>query len=75
MNSLKEYHQSISDIGLKETWNNILSNYFPNDFFAEDKLGGLYEDGLAFSNKIEKKSMGKYYTPDDVAKVDRKSVV
>lgn len=69
MNSLKEYHQSISDIGLKETWNDILTNYFPNDFFAENKLGGLYEDGLTFSNKIEKKSMGKYYTPDDVAKV------
>jgi len=25
--------------------------------------------GLAQENKIEKKSMGKYYTPDDVATV------
>lgn len=46
-----------------------MANHFPNEFFAEDKLGGLYEDGLAFSNKIEKKAMGKYYTPIDVAEV------
>lgn len=69
MNSLKEYHQSIADKGLAATWEDILTNYFPNSFFEEDKLGGLYEDGLAFSNKIEKKAMGKYYTPIDVAEV------
>lgn len=69
MITLTEYHQSIIDNGLDETWNIILANYFPNDFFQEDKLGGLYEDGLAFSNKIEKKAMGKYYTPIDVAEV------
>ena len=69
MITLTEYHQSIIDNGLDETWNIILNSYFPNEFFQEDKLGGLYEDGLAFSNKIEKKAMGKYYTPIDVAEV------
>lgn len=46
-----------------------MANHFPNEFFVEEKLGGLYEDGLAFANKIEKKAMGKYYTPIDVAEV------
>lgn len=69
MFSLEEYHQSIIDIGLAATWEDILNNHFPNSFFTEDKLGGLYEDGLAFSNKIEKKAMGKYYTPIDVADI------
>lgn len=69
MISLNEYHQSIVDKGLADTWEDILTNHFPNSFFQEDKLGGLYEDGLAFSNKIEKKAMGKYYTPIDVAEV------
>lgn len=69
MISLSEYHQSIADKGLADTWEDILTNHFPNSFFQEDKLGGLYEDGLAFSNKIEKKAMGKYYTPIDVAEV------
>ena len=69
MITINEYHQSITKNGLTETWNDILANHFPNDLFQEDKLGGLYEDGLAFSNKIEKKAMGKYYTPIDVAEV------
>ena len=69
MISLNEYHQSITDIGLNNTWELILNSHFPNEFFTEDKLGGLYEDGLAFVNKIEKKAMGKYYTPIDVAEV------
>ena len=69
MDCLSEYHNSILDVGLEATWKIILNNYFPNDFFKPETLGGLYEDGLAFANKIEKKSMGKYYTPIDVANV------
>ena len=69
MTNEKEYLQSIKENGLTATWQSILNNDFPNDFFTEDKLGGLYELGLATENKIEKKSMGKYYTPDDVAKI------
>ena len=67
MISLNEYPYSITEIGLIDTWDLILNSYFPNEFFTEDKLGGLYEDGLAFANKIEKKAMGKYYTPIHVA--------
>ena len=48
----KEYLQSIKENGLKATWQNILKNYFPNEYFTEDKLGGLYELGLAAENKI-----------------------
>ena len=64
-----EYYNSIKTKGLKDTWEDILNNFFPNEYFTEDKLGGLYEEGLALENKITKKEMGKYYTPDDVANV------
>ena len=69
MNTIQDYHDSLDQIGLKKTWDIILNDIFPNDFFSEDRLGGLYEDGLAYSNKIEKKAMGKYYTPIDVAQI------
>lgn len=54
---------------MAEAWDYILSTFFPNEFFTSDHLGGLYEDGLAYENKIEKKAMGKYYTPIDIAEV------
>ena len=69
MINLEQYHFSIDSIGLEETWNIILKEYYPSDFFSSERLGGLYEDGLAYENKIEKKAMGKYYTPIDVAEV------
>ena len=69
MTTLQEYHSLIDEIGLQKAWDQILSSVFPNEFFASDRLGGLYEDGLAYENKIEKKAMGKYYTPIDVAEV------
>ena len=69
INNEKLYHESINDLGLFATWKKILKEDFPNDYFTEDKLGGLYEEGLAFENKIAKKEMGKYYTPDDVAQI------
>ncbi len=69
MKTLQEYHNLIDEIGLSQAWDKILSSIFPNEFFAPDRLGGLYEDGLAYENKIEKKAMGKYYTPIDVANV------
>lgn len=69
MNTLEEYHLLIKQVGLRDAWDKILTEVFPNDFFAPDRLGGLYEDGLAYENKIEKKAMGKYYTPIDVANV------
>ena len=69
MTTLSEYHSLINEKGLKGAWEKILTDIFPNEFFAPDRLGGLYEDGLAYENKIEKKAMGKYYTPIDVAEV------
>lgn len=69
MTTLQEYHSLIDEMGLANAWNHILSNIFPNEFFTPNHLGGLYEDGLAYENKIEKKAMGKYYTPIDVAEV------
>ena len=69
MNSILEYHELIKEKGLFGAWETILTDYFPSEFFSSEHLGGLYEDGLAFVNKIEKKSMGKYYTPIDVAEV------
>ena len=69
MTTLQEYHSLIDEIGLAEAWDYILSTFFPNEFFTSDHLGGLYEDGLAYENKIEKKAMGKYYTPIDIAEV------
>lgn len=69
MTTLQEYHSLIDKVGLQAAWDQILSSIFPNDFFAPDRLGGLYEDGLAYENKIEKKAMGKYYTPIDVAEI------
>ena len=69
MTTLQEYHALIDEIGLSKAWDQILTTIFPNEFFAPDRLGGLYEDGLAYENKIEKKAMGKYYTPIDVAEV------
>lgn len=64
-----DYKESIAEKGLAATWQHILSNEFPSAAFPENKLAGLYEEGLAIENKIEKKAMGKYYTPDDVATV------
>lgn len=69
MTTLVEYHSLIDEKGLHGAWEEILNNIFPNDFFSPERLGGLYEDGLAYENKIEKKAMGKYYTPIDVAEV------
>lgn len=64
-----DYKESIAANGLAATWRHILINEFPSAAFPADKLAGLYEEGLAIENKIEKKAMGKYYTPDDVATV------
>jgi len=40
-----------------------------NSFLKFNFLGELYEIGLAETNKINKKEMGKYYTPQDVATI------
>ena len=45
-----------------QVWHNIVNSPIPVECYGE-----LYEIGLAHVNKDAKKSMGKYFTPDDVA--------
>ena len=54
MTTLQEYHALIDKVGLSNAWDQILTTVFPNEFFASNRLGGLYEDGLAYEDKIEK---------------------
>ena len=71
MYTLDTYYEDILTYGLEKTWNKILENNIPlySQDFKIEYLGERYEDGLAKINKIEKKEMGKYYTPQDVATV------
>lgn len=73
--TIEYYETMLNEIGLAKTWKYILdfitnktkkqlSENFLLDF---DNLGELYEIGLAHTNKISKKDMGKYYTPKDVS--------
>lgn len=69
--TLENYINDIDTCGLKKTWHtillNTLSNKLKSDVFSVENYGELYETGLAHVNKINKKEMGKYYTPKDVA--------
>lgn len=74
--SIENYHYLIKKFGLEKVWNKmcfLLKNCTPETFSGEyydyDKLGWLYENGLAYTNKISKKELGKYYTPKDVADI------
>lgn len=70
---LDDYYHDININGLKKTWDKI--NYYilhyntNNDFLDISNFSNLYEAGLAFINKQQKKNGGKYYTPEDVASV------
>ncbi len=60
-------------LGLKSTWNIFLeklktNSKNKNDFLNYNNLSYLYEYGLAYINKSYKKDLGKYYTPEDVAR-------
>ena len=69
-NVVNNYLNSIKINGLSKTWDNILNNCLlgSKEYNIED-FGELYEIGLEFTNKISKKEMGKYYTPEDVASI------
>ncbi|WP_029513330.1 N-6 DNA methylase [Mycoplasmopsis primatum] len=74
--TIDKYHKMIDTLGLAKTWDIILdslpnksSESNMNKLLAFQNLGELYEIGLAHTNKIEKKDMGKYYTPYDVSVV------
>lgn len=71
--TIEDYIQDIEEIGLKSTWNKILEYRIDNDDASDilnvENFGELYEIGLEYTNKADKKEHGKYYTPDDVANV------
>lgn len=77
MYTLENYYKDIAHLGLNATWKKILEQDIPSESsdFSVDKLGERYEEGLALENKIEKKEMGKYYTPEDVALVMAKTLL
>lgn len=67
---IKEYKTKIDSIGFEKTWSEIIESHKKgNPFVPIDLFGEYYEIGLAHINKEEKKKLGKYYTPDDVAKL------
>lgn len=75
--TIDHYLKMIDEIGLTKTWEVILGfltdkrivELSKNVLLDFDNLGELYEIGLAHTNKISKKDMGKYYTPKDVSLV------
>ena len=75
--NINQYYHMLDHFGLEKTWDNILNfltgktinDLSINYLLSFDNLGQLYEIGLAYSNKILKKDMGKYYTPQDVSDI------
>jgi predicted RNA methylase len=71
--NIQDYYKDLKEIGLSKTWDMILNNVLYHDFKNEliniENFGELYEIGLAETNKISKKELGKYYTPLDVADI------
>lgn len=73
--TLEQYYLSLDKFGLSKTWSKILkmisgkkiSVLASNNLLNFDNLGELYEIGLAHTNKIDKKDLGKYFTPKDVS--------
>ena len=71
--TIEEYLQSLDEIGLDQTWMDILRRFGKNNpdytegILSISNFGELYEIGLAHVNKQSKKELGKYFTPDDVA--------
>lgn len=74
--TLEQYEISLNKLGIKKTWQiinyKILNGNFgdlSNSLFSFNKISFLYEYALAHVNKIDKKKLGKYYTPTDVSKI------
>lgn len=69
--TIERYYKDLDNKGLKKTWDYLLNKIFNDelisDKFIPDNFGELYETGLAYVNKIDKKEAGKYYTPKDVS--------
>lgn len=70
--TIEQYKSDLDNYGLDDVWNAILEHCLNNQsssLLNVENFGELYEIGLAHTNKIEKKEMGKYFTPPDVAKL------
>lgn len=71
--SVEEYKRDIDMLGLKSVWESILNfnrdNNTEGSILNIENFGQLYEIGLAYINKENKKEQGIYYTPHDVANV------
>lgn len=69
--SYAKYIADIDKYGIEALWNEILNSVFSlnekHGILSIANFGELYEIGLAYINKIDKKEHGKYYTPEDVA--------
>lgn len=69
--NIKQYKEDVKNLGLKKVWDSLLDFCISNDGFPQlldmNNWGELYEIGLAETNTISKKEMGKYFTPEDVA--------
>ena len=72
--TLEDYCCDIKSIGLEKTWSCICTYLLSygesfNGIIKVSDFGDLYEYGLAFEDKYNKKSSGQYYTPNDVSLV------
>ena len=70
--TIDEYLKSIDDVGLDQTWLEMVKKCqntpeIKDGVLSVSNFGELYEIGLAHVNKESKKSLGKYFTPEDVA--------
>lgn len=72
--TLIDYKNDVISLGLLETWKKVFhivrnKENYDKTIFTSDNFGELYEIGLEMLDKQSKKEHGKYYTPNDVAKV------
>ena len=70
--TIEQYKTDLDNYGLEIVWDQLLRyciDNTPPTILNVDNFGELYEIGLAHTNKIAKKEMGKYFTPSDVAKL------
>lgn len=71
--TIDKYREDLDTFGLRKVWEEIIEfrkkyTVIPS-LLHTDNLGSLYEHGLAYIDKNNKKEQGVYYTPSDVAKV------
>lgn len=68
--TIEQYKSDLDKYGIYVVWNSLLEHCLHGtscSLLNTENFGELYEIGLAHTNKIAKKEMGKYFTPQDVA--------